>query len=127
MHIASIPVKISQRNVTRQLVESIRQAVVIDSDKLELILAALLAQGHVTTDGFTRILDQPFMVIATQNPIEMVGTFPLPEAQLDRFLIALNLGYPSHDDEVTILEREEHADPLESITPVLDLDDIIAL
>src|SRR5258708_2611790 len=143
--IASIPVKLSRRDVTRQLIDNIRQAVVIDPDKLELILAALLAQGHVlledvpgigktlvakalasslhsmaegqvTSDGFTRVHDQPFMVIATQNPVEMAGTFPLPEAQLDRFLIALNLGSPSHDDEVTILEREEHADPLESIT-----------
>src|SRR5258708_21372160 len=190
MHIASIPVKLSQRDVTRQLVENIRQAVVIDSDKLELILAALLAQGHVlledvpgigktlvakalassihasfkrvqctpdllpsditgsaiynqreqrfefvpgpifanvvlvdeinrasprtqssllesmaegqvTSDGFTHRLERPFFLIATQNPIALPGTFPLPEAQLDRFLIALNLGHPSFQSDVS--------------------------
>jgi len=86
-----------------------------------------MAEGQVTTDGFTRRLEQPFMIIATQNPVEMAGTFPLPEAQLDRFLIALKLGYPSHDDEVTILEREEHDDPLDAITSAVDLDQIIEM
>src|SRR5260221_9504390 len=94
------------------LVDEINRA----SPRTQSSLLESMAEGQVTSDGFTRVHDQPFMVIATQNPVEMAGTFPLPEAQLDRFLIALNLGYPSHDDEVTILEREEHADPLESIT-----------
>ena len=63
--------------------------------------------------------------MATQNPVEMAGTFPLPEAQLDRFLVALSLGYPSFDDEVSILEREEHHDPLDTVEPVVSADDII--
>src|SRR5579859_8097203 len=105
------------------LVDEINRA----SRRTQSSLLESMAEGQVTSDGFTRVLEAPFFIIATQNPIEMAGTFPLPEAQLDRFLVSLSLGYPAHDDEVTILEREEHADPLESITPVLDLDDIIAL
>jgi MoxR-like ATPase len=57
----------------------------------------------------------------------MAGTFPLPEAQLDRFLVMLNLGYPEYEDEVTILEREEHSSPLDAVHPVLDMEDILAL
>jgi len=105
------------------LVDEINRA----SPRTQSSLLESMAESQVTTDGFTRRLEQPFMIIATQNPIEMAGTFPLPEAQLDRFLIALNLGYPSHEDEVTILEREEHTDPLEAITPIIDLDEIISL
>jgi MoxR-like ATPase len=81
----------------------------------------------VTSDGFTHALEKPFFLIATQNPIEMAGTFPLPEAQLDRFLVSMNLGYPSFEDEINILEREEHSDPLELIQPVAELSDILAL
>ncbi|MHC4610286.1 MAG: AAA family ATPase, partial [Planctomycetota bacterium] len=65
--------------------------------------------------------------IATQNPVETVGTFPLPEAQLDRFLMTLSLGYPDYADEVRILEREEHADPLDSVQPSVQLEDILML
>src|SRR5690349_11680790 len=216
MRVAIIDVTPSTCEIPRQLVDSIKQAVVIEPDKLELILAALLARGHVlledepgigktlvakalarslhatfkrvqctpdllpaditggaiynqreqrfefvpgpifanvvlvdevnrasprtqssllesmaegqvSTDGFTHTLDKPFFVIATQNPVEMAGTFPLPEAQLDRFLISLDLGYPKFEDEVSILEREEHADPLDAIHPVLSLEDILSL
>jgi MoxR-like ATPase len=216
MQFASPKISATQHAVVKGWVEAVRQAVVIDSAKLELILAALLAQGHVlledvpgigktlvakalarsveasfkrvqctpdllpgditgsaiynqreqrfefvpgpifanvvlvdeinrasprtqssllesmaegqvTSDGFTRTLEQPFFLIATQNPIEMTGTFPLPEAQLDRFIISLSLGYPSHDDEVTILEREEHGDPLDGLRVTIRLEEIIEL
>jgi len=72
-------------------------------------------------------MEKPFFLIATQNPIETAGTFPLPEAQLDRFLISLSIGYPDFDDEVRILEREEYEDPLSHIEPVLSPLDILAL
>jgi MoxR-like ATPase len=105
------------------LVDEINRA----SPRTQSSLLESMAEGQVTSDGFTHPLEQPFFVIATQNPIEMAGTFPLPEAQLDRFLVAMNLGYPSFADEVSILEREEHADPLESVEPILQLSDILAL
>jgi MoxR-like ATPase len=216
MPISEVALSLPYHDTVRQLMDTIRRAVVIDTCKLELILAALLAQGHVlledvpgigktlaakalarsvhatfkriqctpdllpsditgsaiynqreqrfefvpgpvfanvvlvdeinrasprtqssllecmeesqvTSDGFTHTLEPPFFVIATQNPIEVAGTFPLPEAQLDRFLVMLDLGYPGFEDEVTILEREEHTDPLEAIEPVLGLADILAL
>jgi MoxR-like ATPase len=86
-----------------------------------------MAERQVTVDGQRHQLKQPFFLIATQNPIEMAGTFPLPEAQLDRFLMSLDLGYPDFADEVLILEREEHSDPLSNIKPVLTPQDIVAL
>jgi MoxR-like ATPase len=216
MPISEVTPCLLYRDTVRQLMDTVRRAVVIDTCKLELILAALLARGHVlledvpgigktlaakalarsvhatfkriqctpdllpsditgsaiynqreqrfefvpgpvfanvvlvdeinrasprtqssllecmeesqvTSDGFTHTLEPPFFVIATQNPVEVAGTFPLPEAQLDRFLVLLDLGYPEFADEVLILEREEHTDPLEAIEPVLDLTDILAL
>lgn len=105
------------------LVDEINRA----SPRTQSSLLESMAEGQVSTDGFTHTLDKPFFVIATQNPVEMAGTFPLPEAQLDRFLISLDLGYPEFEDEVSILEREEHSDPLDSIEPLLDLGDIIQL
>ncbi len=105
------------------LVDEINRA----SPRTQSSLLESMAEGQVSSDGFTHKLEPPFFVIATQNPIEMAGTFPLPEAQLDRFLVALNLGYPEFEDEVTILEREEHADPLDAIEPVVDLQDILTL
>jgi MoxR-like ATPase len=90
-------------------------------------LLEALAEGQVTTDGLTRRLSQPFFVIATQNPVETTGTFPLPEAQLDRFLFSLTLGYPGEAAELLILEREEHADPLAALAPVLSLEDVAYL
>jgi MoxR-like ATPase len=210
------PTSITHRETIERLTESVRSAAVIDDDKLTLIIAALLAQGHVlledvpgigktlvakalaksidgsfkriqcapdllpsditggaiynqreqqfefvpgpifanvllvdeinrasprtqsslleamaerqvTSDGVTRRLERPFFLMATQNPVEMAGTFPLPEAQLDRFLVALSLGYPSFEDEVSILEREEHSDPLETVEAVVSADAIIAI
>ncbi|MEO8611318.1 MAG: MoxR family ATPase [Chloroflexota bacterium] len=105
------------------LVDEINRA----SPRTQSSLLESMAEGQVTSDGFTHTLELPFFLIATQNPIEMAGTFPLPEAQLDRFLVAMDLGYPSYEDEINILEREEHADPLDAVQPVLELDDILSL
>lgn len=105
------------------LVDEINRA----SPRTQSSLLESMAEGQVTTDGVTRPLERPFFLIATQNPVEMAGTFPLPEAQLDRFLVALSLGYPSFEDEVSILEREEHSDPLEVIEPTVTLEDILQL
>jgi MoxR-like ATPase len=105
------------------LVDEVNRA----SPRTQSSLLECMEESQVTSDGFTHELDQPFFVIATQNPIEVAGTFPLPEAQLDRFLVMLDLGYPEFDDEVTILEREEHKNPLEAVEPVLGLADILVL
>ncbi len=75
-----------------------------------------MEERQVTVDGRTFPLPRPFFVIATQNPIELEGTFPLPEAQLDRFLIRIGLGYPDKQEEISILERFQEKDPLEAVT-----------
>ncbi len=105
------------------LVDEINRA----SPRTQSSLLESMAEGQVTSDGTTHALPEPFFIIATQNPIEMAGTFPLPEAQLDRFIIAMNLGYPSYDEEISILEREEHANPLDGLKAVVHLEDIIRL
>jgi MoxR-like ATPase len=74
-----------------------------------------MEERQVTVDGQTYLLPRPFFVIATQNPIELEGTFPLPEAQLDRFLLKLRLGYPEKDEEISMLERFREQDPFESL------------
>jgi MoxR-like ATPase len=80
----------------------------------------------VTVDGTTHPLPRPFMVLATQNPIEYEGTFPLPEAQLDRFLLRIRLGYPSPPDEILVLEQQQLRHPIEAIEPVCSADEILA-
>jgi MoxR-like ATPase len=105
------------------LVDEINRA----SPRTQASLLESMAEGQVTSDGFTHRLERPFFIIATQNPVEMAGTFPLPEAQLDRFLIALSIGYPQFEDEVTILEREEHGNPLDNVTATISPDDILNL
>lgn len=84
-------------------------------------LLECMEEKQVTIDGETRALDHTFFVIATQNPVETAGTFPLPEAQLDRFFMQLSMGLPDKEEEVQILERFIHADPLKEITPAMDL------
>jgi len=86
-----------------------------------------MEERQVTIDGQTMPLPSPFFVIATQNPIELEGTFPLPEAQLDRFLLKVHLGYPSRDEELHILERFQDVDPLVTLTPVVEPEDFIQL
>lgn len=87
-------------------------------------LLEAMEEAQVSTDGTTRRLAQPFMVIATQNPIEIQGTFPLPEAQLDRFLISVSIGYPSRERETRIMEDRMQSDPLESLLPVIELSEV---
>ncbi len=86
-----------------------------------------MEEHQVTVDGVTRRLPEPFFVMATQNPIELEGTFPLPEAQLDRFLLKIALGYPSPEEEMDILERFQADDPLASLAPVLGTEDIVVM
>ena len=83
-------------------------------------LLEAMGEGQVTVDGVTRQLQQPFLVLATQNPVEFEGTFPLPEAQLDRFLLEVALGYPSSDEELRMLHALEGAHPIGSIGQVVD-------
>ena len=78
----------------------------------------------MTVDGVTHMMPSPFMVMATQNPIEYEGTFPLPEAQLDRFLIRVNLGYPSAQDEVKVLDEQQVAHPIDNLESVTDATEI---
>ena len=90
-------------------------------------LLEAMQERTVTIDGQTRLLPRPFIVLATQNPVELEGTFPLPEAQLDRFMLRLEVGYPEIDEEVAILDRFGQADPLEDVRPVASGDDVMAL
>ena len=90
-------------------------------------LLEAMAEQQVTVDQDTVPLPAPFLVLATQNPIELEGTFPLPEAQIDRFLLRLRLGYPTEDDETAMLERFEDADPLGSLGPVASADDVLRI
>jgi MoxR-like ATPase len=92
--------------------------------KTQSALLEAMEERHVTVDGVTRELPQPFMVLATQNPIEYEGTFPLPEAQLDRFIMRLHLGYPSVTDEVLIMDRQQHAHPIDDLDEVTDGNEI---
>ena len=89
-------------------------------------LLECMEERQVTSDGVTRRLDEPFLVIATQNPIETQGTFPLPEAQLDRFLMKLKPGYPTTEESMLLLERFIENNPLEELTPCASAEDIRA-
>ncbi|MBI3976723.1 MAG: MoxR family ATPase [Chloroflexi bacterium] len=90
-------------------------------------LLEAMEERQVTVDGETRLLPRPFVVLATQNPVELEGTFPLPEAQLDRFLLRLRVGYPTREEEVQIARRFQETNPLADLTPVADADDIAAI
>src|SRR5438477_9551033 len=85
-----------------------------------------MAERRVTADGQTYTLKPPFLVIATQNPIDHEGTFPLPEAQLDRFLIRLALGYPTMEEESKMLQRLRRSHPIDEIGPVVQAADVVA-
>jgi MoxR-like ATPase len=94
--------------------------------KTQSALLEAMEEAQVTVDGTTRPLPNPFVVLATENPIEYEGTFPLPEAQLDRFLVRLSLGYPGRDNEIDVLMRQSQAHPLESLQQVVGVDELIA-
>ncbi|RYL94458.1 MoxR family ATPase [Sporolactobacillus sp. THM19-2] len=97
------------------------------SPKTQSALLEGMAEGRITVDGVTRQLPELFFVMATQNPIEYEGTYSLPEAQLDRFLLKLSLGYPSRENELELLNRMSGKDPLEDLRPVLSVEDILEM
>jgi MoxR-like ATPase len=96
--------------------------------KTQSALLEAMAERQVTADGVTRLLTEPFLLLATENPVEYEGTFPLPEAQLDRFLVRVRLGYPAEDGEREIARRyREAAEPLEAVTRVAGTEALRAL
>ncbi len=95
--------------------------------KSQAALLEAMEEFQVTTDGVTHVLPKPFFVIATENPIEYEGTFSLPEAQLDRFMMRVSLGYPSPADEVDILTRQVKQHPIHRVQPVLSRDEVLGL
>jgi MoxR-like ATPase len=96
------------------LVDEINRA----SPKTQSALLEAMQETQVTVDGATHVLERPFLVIATQNPVEYEGTFPLPEAQLDRFAVRMTIGYPPHAEEARMLEEQTTSPPLEHLRPV---------
>lgn len=102
------------------LVDEINRA----TPKTQSALLEAMEEKQVTVDGTTYPLEAPFMVLATQNPIEYEGTFPLPEAQLDRFLLRIRLGYPNKEQEMDILDRQQFAHPIETVEQVVSVADL---
>jgi MoxR-like ATPase len=96
------------------------------SPKTQSALLEALEEHSVSADGHTYRLPTPFFVLATENPIEFEGTFPLPEAQLDRFLLKFSIGYPSLQDEIDILDRQRKGHPIESLEPVVGPEDVLS-
>jgi MoxR-like ATPase len=94
--------------------------------RTQAALLEAMAESRITVDGTTHVLKPPFLVIATQNPIDHEGTFPLPEAQLDRFLVRFSLGYPTPDEELRMLEILEHGNPLDRLEPVVSAEELVA-
>ena len=94
--------------------------------RTQAALLEAMAERCVTIDGITHSLKPPFLVLATQNPIDHEGTFPLPEAQLDRFLMRFSLGYPKMDEELQMLDLLQHRHPLEDLQPVITVDELLA-
>jgi MoxR-like ATPase len=94
------------------------------SPRTQSALLEAMNEAQVTLDGVTHALPQPFFVLATQNPVDYQGTYPLPEAQLDRFLLRISVGYPPMDDELAMLFARQFSDPLEKVDPVADASDL---
>ena len=105
------------------LVDEINRA----TPRTQSALLESMAERQVTVERETMPLPKPFLVLATQNPVELEGTFPLPEAQLDRFLLNVQIGYPSEDEEEAILHRFKQDDPLETLQPVMSAEQVIEL
>jgi MoxR-like ATPase len=95
--------------------------------KTQSALLEAMEEGQITVDGETHLLPDPFLVMATQNPIEYEGTFPLPEAQLDRFMLNISLGYPAPADEVTILDRQQRTHPIDALGQILTADELTSM
>ena len=104
------------------LVDEINRA----SPKTQSALLEAMQETQVTVDGTTHVLERPFLVIATQNPVEYEGTFPLPEAQLDRFAVRMTVGYPPHADEARMLAEQTTSPPLDHLTPVAGRAELLA-
>lgn len=94
------------------------------SPKTQAALLEGMEESSITVDGITYKLEKPFFVMATQNPIEYEGTYPLPEAQLDRFLLKMEMGYPTVDEEMEVLSRVQSSSPIEELQPVITLDEL---
>ena len=92
--------------------------------KTQAALLEAMEERTITVDGVTRSLPRPFMVLATQNPIEYEGTFPLPEAQLDRFLLRIRLGYPNREEEIQVLERQQYRHPFETLEQMVSVEEL---
>src|ERR1700712_3824986 len=105
------------------LVDEINRAM----PKTQSALLEAMAEGQVTVDGSTRPLPAPFFLIATENPIEQEGTFPLPEAQLDRFFLRTSLGHPDEDEELRIVQDQRGGHPLTALRPVVTVDEVLEL
>ena len=97
------------------------------SPRTQSALLEAMSEGQVSADGVTRPLPSPFLVVATQNPVEFHGTYPLPEAQLDRFALRVALGYPQAEREVEILFSQAESHPVDAVAPVLDAAQVLAL
>jgi MoxR-like ATPase len=97
------------------------------SPKTQAALLESMEEHQITIDGETHPMPEPFIVMATQNPIEYEGTFPLPETELDRFLIRLQLGYPDREHEIAVLGAQQYAHPIDSVEQVIELEDLLAL
>ncbi len=93
--------------------------------KTQAALLEAMEERQVTVDGVTRPLPRPFMVLATQNPIEYEGTFPLPEAQLDRFFLRIRLGYPGMEEEIQVMDRQQFRHPIEDLEQVASVEDLL--
>lgn len=93
--------------------------------KTQSALLEAMEERQITVDGVTYPMEQPFLVLATQNPIEYEGTFPLPEAQLDRFMMRISLGYPSTEDEITVLDRQQHSHPVTRLEQVVSTEELV--
>lgn len=102
------------------LVDEINRA----TPKTQSALLEAMEERQVTVDGHTYPLEPPFMVLATQNPIEYEGTFPLPEAQLDRFMLRIRLGYPGKEEEIEVLNRQQHQHPVNTLEQVLGVEEL---
>ena len=97
------------------------------SPKTQSALLEAMEERQVTVDGHTHVLEPPFMVMATQNPVEHEGTYPLPESQLDRFLMRISIGYPQRDAELEILDAHGGAEPIDELAPVASIKDVVAM
>jgi MoxR-like ATPase len=94
--------------------------------RTQAALLEAMAESRVTVDGTTHRLGPPFLVVATQNPVDHEGTFPLPEAQLDRFLMRFSLGYPTLEEELKMLEMLQHSHPIDTLEPIVSAEELVA-